>query len=493
MVIELVAGRIMAPYLGSSIFTWTSVIGVVLTGITAGNWCGGIIAERGAKWRTVGTVFFLAAFAAVLSFYTFQPLYFALSRIRLPLPASTFLFSLVAFFPISFLLSLVTPIVITLRLDSLKKTGTTVGGIYAVSALASIAGTFLTGYVLIALLSVRIIVLMVAAVLMLTGILALADKDLVRGAPMVVFLALLWMGLLAPPFCKMETHYYCIRIHEIGTGQEGSAMLLDHLVHSFVTPDAKFLAYDYEAIYAIATEYAVMRKGGEPLDALFIGGGGYVMPRYVQSNYASDDLTVVEIDPGVTRAAQVYLGYDPDGGIRNVNEDGRVFLNGLPADTKYDIIFGDAFNDYSIPYHLTTKEFVERLRGHLAPGGIYALNVIDSDENGQVLGSFVKTLDQVFAHVEVAPLQAAWRTAGRNTFVVIASDEAIDKDLWHDAAEVAFEVRMSPPQITPQEQVEYLLTEDEKRDFLSTHRSLTLTDDYVPVDNLIAPVFMHSF
>ncbi len=493
MVIELVAGRIMAPYLGSSLYTWTSVIGVILMGITGGNWVGGVMAERGGKWKTVGTMFFLAAFATVISFYTYQPIYYALNAVMPPLPVATFLFAFIGFFPASFLLSTITPIVITLRLESLKKAGTTVGGIYAVSALASILGTFLTGYVLIALLSVRIIVLMVAAVLMLAGIISFADKGLTAGAPMVVFLALLWMGLLAPPFCRMETAYYCIRIHGLGAAVDSKALLLDHLVHSFVTPDAKFLAYDYESIYAVATEYASQLKDNKPLNALFIGGGGYVMPRFIQANYKTDDLTVVEIDPGVTYASEVYLGFVPGTGIRSVNEDARIYMNRLEEGKKYDIIFGDAFNDYSIPYHLTTKEFVTKVRDHLTPDGIYALNVIDSDPNGKVLASFMETLSTVFPHIEVAPLQDGWRTAGRNTFVIIASDKSVDRDRWHAAATIAYEDRITQPAITPQNQVEYLFSEDEKADFLKRHTHLTLTDDYAPVDNLIAPVFKDSF
>ncbi|HTM69077.1 MAG TPA: fused MFS/spermidine synthase [Candidatus Binatia bacterium] len=493
MVIELVAGRIMAPYLGSSLYTWTSVIGVILMGITAGNWIGGVIAERGAKWKTVGAMFFLAAFAAVISYYTYQPLYWAMNSMMPPIEVASFLFAMAGFFPASFFLSMVTPMVITLRLSDLKKTGSTVGGIYAISAMASILGTFLTGYVLIALLSVRIIVLMVAAILMLTGILALADKSLVRGAPMLLFLALLYLGLLAPPFCKMETAYYCVRIHDIGSGGQGKALLLDHLVHSFSTPDPRFLAYDYESIYAVATEYVSRLKAEKPLDALFIGGGGYVMPRYIQANYKVGDLQVVEIDPGVTRASQVYLGFVPGGQIKNVNMDARLYMSRLPEDRKFDIIFGDAFNDYSIPFHLTTKEFADIVRKHLAPNGVYALNVIDSDRNGQVLGSFIDTLSQVFPHVEVAPLQSGWKDAGRNTFVIIASNEPVSRAEWHDSATVAFETRLSPPIITPQEQVEMLFSADETKDFLSTHHHVSLTDDYVPVDNLIAPVFRASF
>lgn len=493
MVIELVAGRIMAPYLGSSLYTWTSVIGVILMGITAGNWIGGVIAERNPKWKTVGTMFFLAAFASVVSFYTYQPLYWAMNSMQPPIEVASFLFAMAGFFPASFFLSMVTPMVITLRLDSLKKTGTTVGGIYAMSALASILGTFLTGYVLIALLSVRIIVLMVAAVLMLTGILALADKALVQGGPMALFLGFLWLGLLAPPFCRMETAYYCVRVHDIGSGGQGKALLLDHLVHSFSTPDARYLAYDYETIYAVATEYVSRMKAEKPLDALFIGGGGYVMPRYIEANYKVGDMQVVEIDPGVTRAAQVYLGFVPGGKIKNANMDARLFMNKLPDDKKYDIIFGDAFNDYSIPFHLTTEEFATIVKKHLSPNGVYALNVIDSDKNGQVLGSFIETLSKVFPHVEVAPLQNGWRDAGRNTFVIIAGEQQISRTAWHEAATVAFDARLSPPIITPQEQVEMLFSAEETKDFMDHHHHVALTDDYVPVDNLIAPVFRDSF
>ena len=46
MVIELIAARILAPYIGVSLYTWTSVIGVILAGIALGNYLGGKIADR---------------------------------------------------------------------------------------------------------------------------------------------------------------------------------------------------------------------------------------------------------------------------------------------------------------------------------------------------------------------------------------------------------------------------------------------------------------
>ena len=46
MVVELVAGRLIARYVGSSLYTWTSVIGIVLAGIAGGNYVGGLLADR---------------------------------------------------------------------------------------------------------------------------------------------------------------------------------------------------------------------------------------------------------------------------------------------------------------------------------------------------------------------------------------------------------------------------------------------------------------
>src|SRR4051794_41606485 len=56
MVLELVAGRILAPYIGVSLYTWTSIIGVVLAGISLGNYVGGRIADRWAAPRTLGII-----------------------------------------------------------------------------------------------------------------------------------------------------------------------------------------------------------------------------------------------------------------------------------------------------------------------------------------------------------------------------------------------------------------------------------------------------
>jgi len=57
LILEIVAGRILAPYIGVSLYTWTSIIGVVLAGMSAGNFLGGVVADRYASRRVLGLIF----------------------------------------------------------------------------------------------------------------------------------------------------------------------------------------------------------------------------------------------------------------------------------------------------------------------------------------------------------------------------------------------------------------------------------------------------
>ena len=65
LVIEIVAGRILAPFVGVSLYTWTSIIGVVLAGISIGAYIGGKLADRFPERRTLGWLLMLSGIAAL--------------------------------------------------------------------------------------------------------------------------------------------------------------------------------------------------------------------------------------------------------------------------------------------------------------------------------------------------------------------------------------------------------------------------------------------
>ncbi len=223
-----------------------------------------------------------------------------------------------------------------------------------------------------------------------------------------------------------------------------------------------------------------------PQDAfrtLSIGGGGYTFPRYMEVSYPHAHIEVVEIDPEVTRVATNYLGLPTNTRIKTTNTDGRWFV--MNCKERYDVIFTDAFNDLSIPYHLTTREFMEQLKSILDDKGILMSNVIDNFQKGAFLPSYMLTLRAVFGEGNVYLLSVSPDFANLriSTFIVIACKGGLDMrgfDRW--LRKEAGNTTKSA--VVPDSLVNELLTK---------HKSVLITDDYAPVDNLIAPIFEERF
>ena len=172
LVLELVAGRLLAPRIGVSLYTWTAIIGVVLAGISLGSWLGGKLADRRPGRSVLSFLFLLSAASSLL----ILPLTAHLDSLAMPVSWATvlqvlWLTTLVFFLP-SMLLGTVTPMIVKLALASLDETGRVVGRIRGAAELGAILGVFLTGYVLISAFGTRSIVLCVSLVLFLLAVLS---------------------------------------------------------------------------------------------------------------------------------------------------------------------------------------------------------------------------------------------------------------------------------------------------------------------------------
>ena len=167
MVIELVAGRIMAPYVGVSLYTWTSIIGVVLAGISIGAYFGGILADRHPTPRTLGWLLFHFRARRI----SISPLTGAMARWHLETSLMLRILAVTAviFFVPSGLLGMISPVVVRLSLDRLERSGNVIGKIYAFSTLGSILGTFATGFFLISWMGTRNILLLMALILIVSS------------------------------------------------------------------------------------------------------------------------------------------------------------------------------------------------------------------------------------------------------------------------------------------------------------------------------------
>lgn len=483
LIIELVAGRIMAPYVGVSLYTWTSIIGVVLAGISLGNYLGGKIADRWGSRKTLGIILLLSGLLSLSILVTIN--YLNGLPFTVGLVERILILAFIIFFPPSCILGTISPIVVKLTLENLSEAGNVVGKIYACGALGSIFGTFLTGFVLIALMGTRAIVFTVAIVLL---VMAIVFGDWRRTKVDLAALLLIFggfayylydAGALQSPFL-METSYYSIRVNETKMSDNTirKELVLDHLIHSYSwVDDPTRLEYGYEKVYAEISKYIARRDSN--VSAMFIGGGGYTFPRYLETVYPSSHIDVVEIDPGVTQTAYGYLGLRPDTRVRTYNEDARMFFDDNAQGTKYNLVMGDAFNDLSLPYHLTTKEFNDKVRNTLTPGGFYMVNVIDNYKKGEFLRAYVSTLKRTFQHVYLFGLGNAWDFDGSSTYVVLAGDRPFDVEGFKQAASENGAQQLTST-LMPQAQLD---------EYLQQGRQIVLTDDYAPVDNLMAPRF----
>jgi spermidine synthase len=479
MVLELVASRLIAPQLGVSLYTWTSVIGVILAGISLGNYIGGRLADRSASYFLLGLIFILASLGSLSILWLINNVGDVTLPQNVPLMVWVVGYIAAIFFLPSAILGCISPIVVKLSLTDLERTGRTVGKIYAWSSVGSIVGTFATGFYLISWFGTRTIVLMVAAVLMLMGIwFATAGRG--KGvviALVAVFFSLGAVGSLAQANylstdCLRETNYFCIKVHEKEVGnRQVRELVLDRLVHSYSDiEDPAFLHYGYEQTYAQVI--APLMEHKPDLSAMFIGGGGYTFPRYLEAKLPDSHIVVAEIDPEVTEVAHAMLGLSRNTRVQIANQDARIYLelNGQPD--SYDLVFGDAFNDYSVPSHLTTLEFDQLVDKILREDGLYVINIIDGGKRGHFMRAYIHTLQQVFPHVAVIPSGGDWESSVRTTFVVVASKQPLQLDHL-------------PVSETP-------LASGYLEAYLNMEEPLILTDDYVPVDNLLAPVFADS-
>ncbi|MAG37700.1 MAG: hypothetical protein CL878_15805, partial [Dehalococcoidia bacterium] len=211
------------------------------------------------------------------------------------------------FFLPSCLLGMVTPLVVKQAITDLGSVGGVVGRLYAISTAGSILGVYLTGFVLVATLGARTVVLLVAVVLLA---LALFFGRLRQSRTVAVILLVPTLGLAGHTLrsqlwqgpCLVETHYYCIQVTEddVGLHRPVMELHLDHLIHSYTAiGDPDLLRYDYTQIFAETARYVA--QGRPALRALFIGGGGYTVPIHLESKYPLAAIEVIEIDPGVIR------------------------------------------------------------------------------------------------------------------------------------------------------------------------------------------------
>lgn len=475
MILELVGSRILAPYVGTSIFVWTSLIGIILGSLSLGYWWGGKISDKNPNYKTFSLLIFLGgvfiALDTILKTVLFAALYDRVSDIRIESIIAAF----VLFSPPSVLLGMISPYAVRLKIKDLANSGATVGNLYAISTIGSIVGTFLAGFFLISYFSNTKLLLILSLTLLFTSLLASMDSKSKTKLALIIFLI---FGFAADNlvsdfyakrgFIDIDTSYNKVWI--VDQLDDRSQKLIRVLWLNKESNSAMFinepgLVFEYAKFYRLAHHFKPGLK-----KSLLLGGGAYSYPMDYLEKFPEAEIDVVEIDPELAALSKKYFRLKDNPRMAIYHEDGRIFLN--KTKNKYDAIFGDAFKSfYSIPYQLTTVEATKKMYDSLNDDGVVIANIISAmgGKKSKFLQAEYATYQSVFPQVYVFPVE-----------------DIYDENKLQNIMIVALKSEVKPP---------FTSNDPELNQYLSrlwTKKIKTslpvLTDDFAPVDQYMMSI-----
>jgi spermidine synthase len=376
LVLEILSVRLLAPYVGLTLETTTSIIGAVLFGIAAGAALGGLAADRvNPYWLAIG----LLIGGGLLVLLT-VPIIRALGPSATKGgSASAVGVTFAALVPVAAVLSAVTPTIARLQLCDLRASGTIVGRLSAWATAGALVGTFGTGFVLVPLLPVSSSVLAIGTGLILTGIglgvyVRLLNPATMAGTTIIaIALALLTLAQHSP--CQAETTYHCARIEIDSERPTAELLVLDREYNSEVEQaNPRYLSFPYTSW--IGNAIAATGRPGTPLDAVFVGGGGFTLPRWLEATRPGSHSNVLEVDGRLVEFDRQRFGLHTSSDLHATVGDARVTMRREPT-ASADVIVGDAFSGLTVPWQMMTTEWLHEVQRVLRPNGLYTLNMID--------------------------------------------------------------------------------------------------------------------
>ncbi|TKR25979.1 spermidine synthase [Natronomonas salsuginis] len=478
MGLEILAGRMVAPEFGSSIYTWGSIIGVFLAALSLGYHYGGKRAARRASvdrlsWLLLGT----AAYVALLIFAS-DPLLAVGSSFPLPsrfasLPAITLLFG-----PPTYLLGFISPY--AAELSDTEAIGEASGRVYAVGTIGSILGAFGTTFLLIPSLGIEMIAFLFGALLVGTAFFILLpsmDREPLFATAGVAILLVAAMGSGAVGVStggqivyQTQTPYQELEVTDLG---DTRTLYLDGQRHSAMDlNDPNRHVFEYTRYFHMPYLFA---EDPDQIDrVLFVGGGGFTGPKRFAAEYDAT-VDVVEIDPEVIDVAKEYFRAEESERLNIYNDGGRQYLQ--ETNKTYDLIVLDAYKKDKVPFELTTVEFMQLANDRLSEDGYLFANIISAPTGpaSEFYRAEYRTMEQVFPQVYSFPtagpgvIQNIEVVASKNPEVVTESElqaRNAERDIGIELGDEIESYRRDEP------------TDDVP----------ILTDDHAPVDSLLDPM-----
>lgn len=471
MVLELIASRILSPYVGSSNLIWTTIIGIMLTSMSIGYWLGGKKADQNKEndINILANYLLIAAIATslipILETVFVNTLAQAVNQlIIVAIISATIVFGIP-----SFLLAAVSPIAVKLKNNAPDNVGATSGKISSLSTIGSIFGTFFAGFILIPNLGVKTIILGCSILLWILSFMLFKNKDKKYYVLIIIeLIAIIGLNILGAQIFKnknrdiikdVDSEYSRIWVKEIQVDQaKYKTLQVDTGLESYINQETGEMGAQYLTYFDLFEYY-----NKEAKSTLMLGGAAYTYPMHYLNKYQDKTIDVVEIDKKMTEISEEEFGLDTNNpNLKIYTTDGRSFLN--YNETKYDTILIDAFKGLNAPFELTTYEAMQKAYNNLNENGMVITNIISSIEGEK--SDFIKyeynTYKAIFDDVKMFKVRTNADSEETQNLILVGfkGNKSVNND--------------------KQEEYQGLLN-NEIQDFTSEKQ--IVTDNYAPIGN----------
>lgn len=449
MGLELIAARVLSPYVGSSNVVWTSIIGIILASMSIGYYLGGKLADKDADIKKLSDILLIAAlstsFIPILETLIVKELAGMIGNLII----AAILCAIIVFSVPSFILATISPFAVKIKSKEEKELGALSGRISSLSTIGSIVGTFFMGFVLIPKVGVTNINIGVTVVLTIMSILTRENKDKKYLLKIIIFILvlLLLIGLgkynfkVSNPDIILDTdsQYSRIWVREVeAEGTTYRTLQVDRGLESYIDAKTGEMGARYLRYYDL---FEYFNKNAE--NTLLIGGAAYTYPIHYLKKYENKNIDVVEIDNKMTQIAAEQFGLDiNEPRLKIYSQDGRSFLN--YNQNKYDTILIDAFKGSNVPFELTTYEALINARNMLNEDGMVLTNVISAlaGKDAKFIEYEYATYKKVFEEVRLFRVDNVAKETKQNLILVgIKGNPEKDKEKLEEYADfLAMEV-----------------------------------------------------
>jgi spermidine synthase len=472
LALEVVGTRLISPFYGSSIYTWSALITTTLLALAFGYAWGGRIADR-TPYLVLFSKLLLASGLTIAAIPALRERVLSASA-PLGVKLGAIVAAAILVGPSLALLGTLGPVATRLTATGAADAGRRAGDAWAVSTAGSVLGAALTGFVLVPLWPASRILLVCAAVLIALGAWGtwLSARRIPVGQ-LTTCAACLVFAVRAEtrphPLVQQRIESAYGRIEVLDSGPK-RYLLVNGTAQSAMDPRTGLSDSQYDR----ALEWLrLLRPKARRVLALGLGAG--LLPTALEKNGLTVD--VYEIDPEIVAVAKKWFGYAPKGAV--TIGDARAELE-TRDEGPWDLMVLDAFGAESPPAHLFTTEAFEKMREGMVPGGVLAVNLVTAVDgrDGDAWRATYKTLQRAFPSVRA--FVAAKPSEGLANVLFFASTGPLDAPAKDDPRAAVEDASWGPPMAA-------MLAHELKPTDAELGEAPAMTDDHAPLDSLLAP------